>query len=298
MYSALLGAILGLLFGSLIKCLADRSTTKESFFTRSHCDYCHKTLQIIDLIPILSYFLTHGKCRHCHRKLSPTLLIYEVIASIVFGLLFYQFQPINLILNFTILSIAPLLDLILKIFAIIVLSVCLITDLQTGLIPNRITYPAVVIALIFQVVTSGLKIVLLYYSLTLSVLGKYLLPPHSDYFYRHAIEIIIPFGENILAAICLGLFFFLLIIVTRGKGMGGGDFKLSIFIGLILGLLPSLTAMMIAFILGSVFGIGLILVGKKSFGQTIPFGPFMSIGAIAVIIYGPQIIDWYIRLGH
>lgn len=298
MHPALLGAIFGLLFGSLIKCLADRAVTKESFFTRSHCDHCKHTLQIIDLIPIASYFLTSGKCRYCHKRISPTLYIYEIITAGIFATLFYYFLPPTIFTSFDIYLVAPLLDLVFKIFAVTVLLICLITDIQTGLIPNRITYPAVIIALIYQIFATIAKIGLLYFSLSQSVLGKYLMPPNSDYFYRHAIIIAQPLGEGIIAGICLGLFFLALIIVTRGKGMGGGDLKLSIFLGLVLGLLPSLSAMMIAFILGSIFGVSLILIGKKSFGQTIPFGPFISIGGIITILWGSQIVDWYLRIGH
>lgn len=298
MLQILLGGILGLALGSMIKCLADRSTTQESFFGRSHCDYCRHKLNLFDLVPVISYLSSGSKCRYCHKHLSPSLLIYEILSSFIFGLLFYTFLPSDIFTGITIFHIAPLLDLALKIFAVTVLLICLITDLQTGLIPNRITYPAVVIAIVFQCLSTAIKIGVLYYSLTQSVLGQYLLPPRSDYFYRHAIEIVTPFGENILAAICLGLFFLLLIIVTRGKGMGGGDLKLGIFIGLILGLLPSLVAMMIAFISGSLAGIFLIILHKKSLKQTIPFGPFMSFGAIATILWGSQIVDWYIHIGH
>lgn len=293
-----IGAVLGLLFGSLIKCLADRSTTKESFFTRSHCDRCNHPLHIIDLIPILSYFLTHGKCRYCHKKITPTLYIYELLTAGIFATLFYLYLPPTIFTSFDLFVVSPLLDLGLKIFAVTVFMICLITDIQTGLIPNRITYPAVVIALIYQIIATISKIGLLYFSLSQSVLGKFLMPPKSDYFYRHAYLIAQPLGEGLIAGTCLGLFFLALIILTRGKGMGGGDLKLSIFLGLALGLLPSLSAMMIAFILGSIFGVTLILIGKKSFGQTIPFGPFISIGGILTILWGSQIVDWYLQIGH
>lgn len=298
MISLLLGATVGLILGSLIKCLADRSTTKESFFTRSHCDRCKHPLNWLDLIPIVSFAISRGKCRYCHKRLSNMLPIYEAISSILFAVLFYNFLPETVFLAPSILSIAPILDLVLKSFAITVFLICLITDVQTGLIPNRITYAAAIIVIVYQIASSIAKVGVLYYSLTTTVLGKYLLPPHSDYFYRHAVEILFPLIDNLAAAICLGLFFLLLIVVTKGKGMGGGDLKLSIFIGLCLGLLPSLAAMMIAFILGSIFGIAMILIGKKSFGQTIPFGPFLSIGSILVILWGPQIITWYLHLGR
>jgi leader peptidase (prepilin peptidase)/N-methyltransferase len=75
--------------------------------------------------------------------------------------------------------------------------------------------------------------------------------------------------------------------------MGGGDMKLGVFIGLVLGFPASLVGIMLAFLLGSVFGIGLLISRVKKFGQTIPFGPFLSLASIAALLWGEEIVNWY-----
>jgi len=49
--------------------------------------------------------------------------------------------------------------------------------------------------------------------------------------------------------------------------------------------------------LGAVFSIGLLITGKKHFGQSIPFGPFLVLGSLVSLFWGNQIIDWYLKLG-
>lgn len=84
-------------------------------------------------------------------------------------------------------------------------------------------------------------------------------------------------------------FFWLLVMITRGKGMGMGDVTLAFFLGLWLGWPAIAVAIYLAFILGATVGVGLILLGKKRFGQTIPFGPFMIIGSLLALQWGKQL---------
>ena len=57
-----------------------------------------------------------------------------------------------------------------------------------------------------------------------------------------------------------------------------------------------LLVLMLSFLLGSIFGLGLIFGGRKKFGQTLPFGPFMSLAGIIVIFWGSDILNWYLHL--
>ena len=95
----------------------------------------------------------------------------------------------------------------------------------------------------------------------------------------------------------IGGFFWALIIITKGKGMGGGDVKLGAFMGLMLGFPQSLLAIVLSFISGAIFSIFLIIFGKKHFGQAIPFGPFLVFGSLVSLFWGNLIIDWYLHLG-
>ena len=171
----------------------------------------------------------------------------------------------------------------------------LITDLKQGLIPDRITYPAIIIGFVYLILSTLVKTFLLYQSLASSNLGRFLLPPHSSYFMNHVLIVSSPLWLGAVTAIGLGVFFASLIFLTRGRGMGGGDFKLGIFLGLVLGFPSALVALMLAFLSGSVVGIALLLCGKKKFGQTIPFGPFLSFGAIATLFWGDKILNWYLH---
>jgi len=75
--------------------------------------------------------------------------------------------------------------------------------------------------------------------------------------------------------------------------MGGGDVKLAAVMALALSWPNILVAMMVAFILGSIFGVGAIVLKKKKFADVIPFGPFLVIGTIAAALWGDLILNFY-----
>jgi len=85
-------------------------------------------------------------------------------------------------------------------------------------------------------------------------------------------------------------FFGLLVWITKGKGMGWGDVKLAFLIGLLLGWQKGIAALYLSFLTGAIVGVILILVGKKRFGQTVPFGPFLVICTYIAMYFGEKII--------
>lgn len=268
--------------GSFVKALADRSLQKRSFWGRSYCPHCKKVLQWYDLLPIFSYLILKGKCRYCGRKIGVEYLTVEVVMGALVGFLFWQG------FNF---------DSVFKIFFVTILAILFLTDLKKMLIPDRIVLPAIVLSLAYLIGVTLFKIGYLYYYLSQTPIGRYLLPPHSNYFQRHAQILAEPLTFGVLMGLLIGGFFMGLIIITRGKGMGGGDVKLGAFIGLGLGFPASLVAMMVAFLTGAIFSIIAIILGKKHFGQHIPFGPFLVIGALGALFWGEQIVDFYLKLG-
>lgn len=298
-----IGFILGLVLGSWVLCMADRSISGGKLSGRSYCPHCKKQLRWYDLFPVLSYLSTLGNCRYCKQRIGFRYPLIEVISGLLVALLFQQtFGSENLsFFNFFLTEniyriVYIILELILKTLTVLVLVAVFITDIKKGLIPDKVTYPAVVAGLILLFAMAVTRILGFYISLIESPLGKYLVPPHSDYFVRHAIDMAFPLWGGILSALGLGLFFAALIIFTRGRGMGGGDFKLAIFMGLVFGFPNAVLAIMLSFLLGSIFSVGLILFGKKKFGQTIPFGPFMSLGGLITLFWGNQILDWYLQI--
>lgn len=290
-----IGFVVGAALGSFVKVLADRSLAKKSFLGRSYCTGCKKLLPWYDLLPIASFVLLKGKCRYCREKIGTEYLLAEITLGFLIGFLFWQNIPNFQSLDFKFLLI--LLDLIFKIFVIITLSVLFITDIKKMFIPDRISLPAIWISLSFLIVTTIFKIWYLYYYLSQTEVGKLLLPPHSEYFSRHSWMIIEPLAGSILMGLAISGFFTLLIIITKGKGMGGGDVKLGALIGLCLGFPLSLVALMFSFLSGALVSLFLITLGKKHFGQVIPFGPFLVLGTFITLFWGNQILDWYLTLG-
>ncbi|MBI2590666.1 MAG: prepilin peptidase, partial [Candidatus Blackburnbacteria bacterium] len=91
-------------------------------------------------------------------------------------------------------------------------------------------------------------------------------------------------------------FFLFLFLVTRGRGMGFGDVKLSFVLGSLLGYPASLVWLFLAFLTGGAIGIILILAGKARFGQHIPFGPFLLFAAAVAFGFGEVLFKWYLLL--
>ena len=201
----------------------------------------------------------------------------------------------GLLLNPSMQTIMPVLDIVFKIFVVTILFILFLTDLKTGLLPDRITYPAVGIASSYLLIATSYKSWVLYEGLKISPIGRYLLPPYSGYVW----ELILRLWQEPLFALITGLLisliFVMLIIITKGKGMGWGDVKFVLFIGIALGFPNGVIAIFLAFLSGAIFSVALLLSGKKHFGQTIPFGPFLSFGAYIVLLWGPQILNWYLN---
>lgn len=189
------------------------------------------------------------------------------------------------------------LDLLFKTFFITVLAILFLTDLKKMLIPDRIVVPAIWISLIYLILTTLVKIGYLYQSLWQTTIGRLLLPPHSDYFRQHVLYTSEPFFLSILMTVLISGFFMVLIIITRGKGMGSGDVKLGGLMGLGLGFPQSLVALLLSFLSGALVAVILIILGKKHFGETLPFGPFLVLGSLMALFWGPQIVGWYMKLG-
>ncbi len=130
-------------------------------------------------------------------------------------------------------------------------------DIQFKIIPNAITWPMAVVGLALSIISDPLR---------------WWFP--------------LAFGAGAFA-------FMLIIHLIYPRGMGMGDVKLALMVGTFLtsSVIP---ALFIGFLLGSVYGLAMILAKKKKLKQTIPFGPFIALGSIIALFWGPYIINWYL----
>lgn len=240
------------MIGSFLNVVIYRLETKESIIKgRSHCLECGVVLKWYDNIPLLSFIFLRGRCRFCGQKISWQYPIVEIATASLFLLIFnFKFLIFKqfLIFNF--------IDLIYLWFIASVLIIIFAYDLKHYIIPDKIVYPAIVVSGIWYLV-SGILI------------------RNTKYELR----------DTILGAVLTALFFFLIVLITKGKGMGLGDVKLAFLMGLALGWPSILIALFLSFMSGAIVGIGLIAVGKKGLKSQIPFGPFLSASAIFVLVF-------------
>lgn len=85
----------------------------------------------------------------------------------------------------------------------------------------------------------------------------------------------------------------LLVYLASRGGMGEGDVKLALVLGLWLGWEQGLLCLLLAFVSGGIIGIGLMLGRKYRRRQPVPFGPFLCGGAAAAYFWGPALLQWY-----
>jgi len=101
---------------------------------------------------------------------------------------------------------------------------------------------------------------------------------------------------NLLYGAIIGAGFIgILVLFTKGKGMGIGDIKLSFLLGFMLGINNSVLMLFAGFVLGAIVGIMLLLSKSKNLKSKIPFGPFLIAGFYFALLYGDKIVAWYLK---
>lgn len=83
-------------------------------------------------------------------------------------------------------------------------------------------------------------------------------------------------------------------VVTKREGMGGGDVKLLAMIGAFIGWKGVLFTILCSSFIGSVVGVTLMLWSSADSKYAVPFGPFLSLGAIIYVLWGEALITWYL----
>ncbi len=136
----LTGFIFGTILGSFLKALADRSLEDKSFSGRSVCPKCKHKLGLLDLIPVVSYLYLRGKCRYCKKPISSEYLLVEILTGLLLGGLFLLYLPKDFLTQNLISQIFSGVFLLFQSFIVVVLLVSFLTDIKSGIIPDRITY--------------------------------------------------------------------------------------------------------------------------------------------------------------
>ena len=267
--------VLGACIGSFLNVVIYRVPNEMSLLTSSACPNCKTPIKFYHNIPIVGWLMLVGKCSNCKEPIAWCYPAVELLTALVFCLVYWQ-------IGFT-----PYLGVALA-FAATMISLIFI-DAEHMILPNVITYPMFVIALVVRIV------------FPIFLVGNYF----SDTTYSPIASL---HGYPAWAVSLAGALFGALIgggslwavgaiwKLLRGvDAMGLGDVKLLLGIGALLGWRLTILTIFLGAFTGAVAGVALISRQKDKNLQTqIPFGIFLGIGSIAAMLFGDKMIAWYL----
>lgn len=244
---------LGISVGSFLNVLVDRIPRNESFLKGR--SHCDFCNKTLKWYDLIP-LLSFILVKGKCRYCHKKLSFQYFFMELLTGILY-----VDIYLFFLPAGLIPMVFYLILISGLISLGMM---DYRYGILADKIIFPLIVLNLI----------ILIYQYMSIT--------------YNLAIVI-----QKIIVACLAGLLFLLLAVITKGKGMGGGDIKLVFLMGLILGFPGIITALYLAFVSGGIIGLILLGLKKKKAKETIPFGPFLIGATILTIFFGNQIWLWY-----
>lgn len=249
--------IFGLVVGSFLNVCIHRLPRGESVvLPGSSCPGCQHKLQVIDLIPVLSYLILKGRCRYCRQAISIRYPLVELLTGALFGAIALTFtQPLTIAFYWVFASL-----MIVTFFA----------DWELQVIPDIINFMGIIFGLGFNLIR------------TMDTLSY-------EFFYSSLIGIVA--GYLILSAVAL-----LGRLAFKKEAVGEGDLFLVALLGAFLGWQLMLLALFLGYVVAGVCAISLLVRQKVNFGAYVPFGPALAVGGLISLFYGQQLIAWYLSL--
>lgn len=274
-FSYIFVGALGAIIGSFLNVVIHRLPLEESVaFPSSKCPSCSQEIAFYDNVPVLSYVLLGGRCRSCKTSISARYPAVELLTALLFIAVTWR-TGVTPALPFDLIFVSALLALV-------------FIDAEHMILPNVITYPGMVFALVARLAIPYL-------------VGA----PHFDDLPGLMSG---PFDGWPLWAASLGGAFIGALVgggslwfmgwaweKLRGvEAMGLGDVKMMFMAGAYLGWRLTILTIFFGVFSGSVIGILLMMrQGKRDMQMLLPFGIFLGIGSILALLVGPQIVEWY-----
>lgn len=251
--------LLGSVIGSFLNVCIYRIPREKSIVSPpSACPGCDKPIRPYDNIPILSYVVLRGKCRDCSTKISMRYPLVELLSAVLFLFMYRTYGK-------TVFPFFTFELLILLIFISLLIAISFI-DLDFQIIPDILSIGGIILGFALSIFRPLFKNIDPKFGIIDSLLG-------------------ILVGGGILFAIA-----WLYQFLTKREGMGGGDIKLLGMIGAFCGWKGVLFSLVSGSVLGTLVGIPLMLAKGAGTKYAIPFGPFLSLGALFYVFIGNTMI--------
>jgi len=225
---------------------------------RSKCDHCGQQLAWFDNIPLLSFLLLKGRCRACKKKIDPAYFFIELGTGI--------FLPFAFLILYRLLPTASWFEYAFWMVTSLMMWLIFLFDVFFMIIPDKLV-------IVFYFFATG-----------------FLLWQAQQNWQNYQLF------PTLIVFLVVELVFFSLWWGTKKKGFGDGDVKLIGPLILLMGYPESIVGVFLAFILGAVYGILLMIFKNKTMKQAVPFGPFLLLGTWLALLWGQEIWLAYWRL--
>jgi len=249
----------------LAKLRKDLSITKPA---RSFCPSCQHQLRWFENIPVVSWFLLGGKCSSCKSSISIRYPVVELLTG-----------------NLALLSVAKFgfsATALVVFGALCAFIIITFIDYDYYVIPDELSIRGTIIAVIIALISQFYGI---FTPPIVAINPDLPIPPILD-----------SVLGMLTGAGFLLLFYFLYFLIRRREGLGLGDVKLLLFIGALFGVQAVLYTIFIGSLLGSIVGVGLILIGGRKLSSAIPFGPYLTVSVALYIFTGFELPNAILNL--
>lgn len=274
-------AALGAIIGSFLNVVIHRLPREQSIvFPNSRCPACSAAILPYDNIPIISWIVLRGRCRSCRAGISFRYPVVEALTALLYVAVFlhdlYTRGGLSFALPFDLVFATALVALV-------------FIDAEHMILPNTITYPGIVFALVARLALPFLVGPTAFDDLP-GLMG-------SSTFATWPLWALSLLGACLGALAGGGSLWLVGWLWERLRGveaMGLGDVKMMFMVGAFLGWRLTVLTIFLAVITGSLTGVFLMLRrGERNMQMMLPFGIFLGIGAIIALLAGTRIINWY-----
>ena len=268
-------AVLGAMIGSFLNVVIHRLPLEQSIvFPSSTCPKCRNAIKPYDNIPILSFLALRGRCRSCGARISPRYPAVEALTAALFAAVTWH-DGLSFALSFDLAFTPALIALV-------------FIDAEHMILPNAITYPGILFALVTRLAVPYLAGPTHFEDLPQLIL---ILPAKLP---LGAVSLIGALIGALAGGGSLWLMGFLWEKLRGVEAMGFGDVKMMLMVGAYLGWRLTILTILLAAFSGSLAGIAMMLQrGQRNMQMMLPFGIFLGIGSIASLLIGARLIEWY-----
>jgi len=274
-FGYVVAGVFGAIIGSFLNVVIHRVPHGQSIvFPNSSCPSCGAAIAFYDNIPVLSYIVLGAKCRHCKEHISFRYPAVELVTAALFVAVAWH-DGLSAALPFDLVFTSAILALV-------------FIDAEHKLLPDAITFPGMAFTVIARIALPYL-------------MGN----PHFDDVpslsqgsLADAPVWITSLVGAVVGALAGGgsLWFmgWLWQKLRKVEAMGLGDVKMMFMVGGYLGWRLTILTIFIGVFSGSLIGVLLMAIeGKYDSKREIPFGVFLGLGAIAALLFGAPVVEWY-----